>query len=65
MVEAGAAVIMQEQELTPQLLADCLADLLSSRETLKERAIKSRALAQPNALGRITDVCLQAAGALT
>ena len=65
LVDAGAAVIMQEQGLTPQLLADCLAELLSSRETLKERAVKSRALAQPDALGRITDVCLQAAGALT
>jgi UDP-N-acetylglucosamine--N-acetylmuramyl-(pentapeptide) pyrophosphoryl-undecaprenol N-acetylglucosamine transferase len=65
LVEAGAAVIMREQDLTPQRLADCLADLLSSREILKERAVKSRALAQPDALGRITDVCLQAAGALT
>ncbi len=65
MVAAGAAVIMRETDMTPQVLAECLGGLLASREGLKDRAIKSRALAKPNALGRITDVCLKAAGALT
>jgi UDP-N-acetylglucosamine--N-acetylmuramyl-(pentapeptide) pyrophosphoryl-undecaprenol N-acetylglucosamine transferase len=65
MVEAGAAVLMSEQDLTPQVLADCLTDLLASRESLRDRAVKSRALAKPNSLGRITEVCMQAAGALS
>jgi UDP-N-acetylglucosamine--N-acetylmuramyl-(pentapeptide) pyrophosphoryl-undecaprenol N-acetylglucosamine transferase len=65
MVEAGAAIIMQERDLTPESLAERLGDLLSSRDVLQDRAIISRGLAQPNALGRITDICLQAAGALT
>jgi len=62
---AGAAIIMKEQELSAMALADCLAELLASRDDLRARAIKSRALATPNALGRITDVCLQAAGAFS
>jgi UDP-N-acetylglucosamine--N-acetylmuramyl-(pentapeptide) pyrophosphoryl-undecaprenol N-acetylglucosamine transferase len=62
---AGAAIIIKEQDLTAAALADCLAGLLTSRDDLRERAIKSRALARPNALSRITDVCLQAAGAFS
>ncbi|MDH3491587.1 MAG: undecaprenyldiphospho-muramoylpentapeptide beta-N-acetylglucosaminyltransferase [Gammaproteobacteria bacterium] len=64
MTRAGAAVIMQEAELTPELLADLLREWLKSREVLLVRAEKARALASPNALHRITELCLQQAGGL-
>jgi len=62
MEEAGAAVIMNEKDMTAESLASCLTEWLESRATLRDRAIKSRKLAKPNALARITDVCLEAAG---
>ena len=61
--DAGAAVILQERDLSAQSFAEVLASALSSRDALREQAIKSRELAQPDALGRITTVCLEAAGA--
>jgi len=64
MTQAGAAAIIQESELTPELLADLLREWLQSREALLERAQKARALAAPNALHRITELCLQQAGVL-
>ena len=65
MEDVGAAVIMKEEDLSAETLAACLAELLQSREILRDRAIKSRSLAMPNALGRITSVCLEAAGAIS
>ncbi len=64
MTRAGAAAIIQEAELTPALLADLLREWLKSREALLVRAEKARALASPNALHRITELCLQQAGGL-
>ena len=65
MAEAGAAVIMNEKDMSAESLAECLADFLASRDALRDRAIKSRALAKPNALSRIADVCLEAAGVIS
>jgi UDP-N-acetylglucosamine--N-acetylmuramyl-(pentapeptide) pyrophosphoryl-undecaprenol N-acetylglucosamine transferase len=62
MVRAGAATIIQESDLTPGLLADLLREWLQSREALLLRADKARALAFPNALRRITELCLEQAG---
>ncbi|MGI9233432.1 MAG: UDP-N-acetylglucosamine--N-acetylmuramyl-(pentapeptide) pyrophosphoryl-undecaprenol N-acetylglucosamine transferase, partial [Woeseiaceae bacterium] len=64
MSEAGAAAIVQESDLTPEVLAGLLRDWLRSREALKARAEKARALAAPNALGRITELCMAQAGGL-
>jgi UDP-N-acetylglucosamine--N-acetylmuramyl-(pentapeptide) pyrophosphoryl-undecaprenol N-acetylglucosamine transferase len=61
LVDADGAVIMNEQDLSAESLAQCLTEWLASRDELKSRAIKSRALARPDALSRIADVCLQAA----
>lgn len=63
LVRAGAAEILQEYELTGTSLADLLQSLLTSRELLLERAVKARTQAKPGALARITDVCLELAGA--
>jgi UDP-N-acetylglucosamine--N-acetylmuramyl-(pentapeptide) pyrophosphoryl-undecaprenol N-acetylglucosamine transferase len=63
MVEAGAAVVVQERDLTAELLAGLLLEWLSSREDLRARAAKARSLAQPKALDRIAELCLELAGA--
>jgi UDP-N-acetylglucosamine--N-acetylmuramyl-(pentapeptide) pyrophosphoryl-undecaprenol N-acetylglucosamine transferase len=63
MVAAGAAAIIQESDLTPPRLADLLREWLPSRKALLDRAEKARSLAVPNALGRITELCLELSGA--
>ncbi len=63
--EAGAAEILHERNLSAESLAVTLAGLFESRDALCERAIRSRALANPEALGRITRICLDVAGATT
>ncbi len=65
MADAGAAEIMQQRDMSDEKLADLLRNWLASREGLLERARKARALANPGALVRITDVCLEAAGVAT
>ncbi|MBT8102673.1 MAG: undecaprenyldiphospho-muramoylpentapeptide beta-N-acetylglucosaminyltransferase [Gammaproteobacteria bacterium] len=62
MTTAGAAAVIQESDLTPELLANMLREWLRSRETLLGRAEHARALATPNALNRITELCLEQAG---
>jgi len=62
MVDAGAAAILPENELSDKTLADLLRDWLVSREGLLTRAQQARSLAQPDALQRITNLCLEAAG---
>jgi UDP-N-acetylglucosamine--N-acetylmuramyl-(pentapeptide) pyrophosphoryl-undecaprenol N-acetylglucosamine transferase len=65
LVEAGAAEIIQQRDMTNESLAELLRKLLSSRDALLERAKKARSLAMPDSLGRITGHCLAAAGAGT
>jgi UDP-N-acetylglucosamine--N-acetylmuramyl-(pentapeptide) pyrophosphoryl-undecaprenol N-acetylglucosamine transferase len=62
MVEAGAAAIIQEADLSDVSLADELKVWLTSRTELLERAQRARHLARPQALQRITELCLQLAG---
>ena len=62
--QAGAARIVQDSELTPAYLAELLREWLQSRAALGERAARARALACPDALRRITEVCLEQAGAV-
>ena len=64
MAEAGAGVIIQESELTPERLADLLREWLQSRAELLQRAAKARALSTPESLQRITDICIEQAGAV-
>jgi len=64
MAEAGAAAIIQESELTPELLAGRLREWLQSRALLCKSAETARSLACPDALRRITAICLEQAGGL-
>ena len=51
-----------QKDLTAETLADLLTEWLTSRSELLARANKARALAKPDALERITSLCLRAAG---
>ena len=62
MMQAGAAAIIQEADLSDVSLAAELKHWLTSRTELLERARRARQLAQPQALERITELCLQLAG---
>jgi UDP-N-acetylglucosamine--N-acetylmuramyl-(pentapeptide) pyrophosphoryl-undecaprenol N-acetylglucosamine transferase len=62
MEAAGAAAIISESDLTPELLAERLRDWLQSRAMLLQRAESARALAKPNSLNRIAELCLEQAG---
>jgi UDP-N-acetylglucosamine--N-acetylmuramyl-(pentapeptide) pyrophosphoryl-undecaprenol N-acetylglucosamine transferase len=64
MTEAGAATIIQESDLSDESLAAVLCNWLRSRDELRARAENARALAKPQALARITELCLQQAGAM-
>lgn len=61
MADAGAAAIIQENELSADRLATLLREWLQSRAELMRRAEMARSLARPNALQRITELCLEQA----
>jgi UDP-N-acetylglucosamine--N-acetylmuramyl-(pentapeptide) pyrophosphoryl-undecaprenol N-acetylglucosamine transferase len=62
MTDTGAAVIIDESMLSAEVLAGQLREWLSSRAELCAKAEKARTLAKPNALMRITELCLEQAG---
>lgn len=63
LVDAQAAVLLPEGELTPQRLADEMRKLLSGgRELLTAMAVKARELAIIDADVRLADACVAAAG---
>lgn len=64
MADAGAGLIIPEAELTPEHLAGLLREWLQSRAQLQQRAAKARALSVPDSLNRITQICLEQAGAV-
>ena len=53
--ERGAAVLVQQRDLSPEVLADWLRG--ETRETLAEMAVRARALAKPEATDRVAQVC--------
>lgn len=61
MVKAGAALLMPQNKLTEDLLADTLADLLGNREHIIDMARAARTLARPDATERVVNYCLEAA----
>ncbi|MGI9234456.1 MAG: undecaprenyldiphospho-muramoylpentapeptide beta-N-acetylglucosaminyltransferase [Woeseiaceae bacterium] len=63
MADAGAAVIINERDLSDSSLSDYLKDWLCERSELQSRADRARALARPEALQKISSICLQLAGA--
>jgi UDP-N-acetylglucosamine--N-acetylmuramyl-(pentapeptide) pyrophosphoryl-undecaprenol N-acetylglucosamine transferase len=61
-VNAGAAVLLPQAELTPERLAQTVTDLLSSPARLKEMSEKARALAHTDAAGRMATMVAELAG---
>ena len=57
MVEAGAAVMLEEKELSPQKLADTLRGLIGDKALLSRMEKASGLLGRPEAAKEITDVC--------
>ena len=62
MVEAGAAKILQQCDMSGDSLACLLRKWVSDRDGLLDRARKARSLAMPDSLSRIKRHCLDVAG---
>ncbi len=60
LVDAGAALMVQQAELDAERLHEMLAELVSDRERLLAMAKSARALAKPLATQQVADICLQA-----
>ena len=63
MADAGAAVIIDQSMLSADVLAGQLREWLSSRDELQNKAQQAHKLDRPGALARITELCLEQAGA--
>jgi UDP-N-acetylglucosamine--N-acetylmuramyl-(pentapeptide) pyrophosphoryl-undecaprenol N-acetylglucosamine transferase len=61
LVDAGAARLLPQQQLTPQRLREQL-QLLQQQETLSGMARRARDKAMPDAAQRVAAYCMQAAG---
>jgi UDP-N-acetylglucosamine--N-acetylmuramyl-(pentapeptide) pyrophosphoryl-undecaprenol N-acetylglucosamine transferase len=61
LVDAGAARMIRESELTPEALGDVLVELLAGRRVLLDMARRARALGRPDAAARVADICLEVA----
>lgn len=58
LVEADAAVLMPQADLTPARLAAELTCCIDDRELVRQRAIRARALARPDATRAVVERCL-------
>ncbi|MDT8387642.1 MAG: undecaprenyldiphospho-muramoylpentapeptide beta-N-acetylglucosaminyltransferase [Thiogranum sp.] len=61
LVDAGAAVLLPQAQMTPENLREHLR-LLDQPEKLREMARKARALAMPNAARQVAEQCVAATG---
>ena len=62
LVQAGAAVLMKESELTPERLVATVRELLSDKEKLTKMGEAAKALAHPNAANEIATMAAKVAG---
>jgi len=65
LADAGAALVIQQKDLSDESLAGLLRNWFASRSELLGRAVKARSMATPDSLARIAGHCLAAAGAST
>jgi UDP-N-acetylglucosamine--N-acetylmuramyl-(pentapeptide) pyrophosphoryl-undecaprenol N-acetylglucosamine transferase len=61
LVEAGAARLLPQRELTPERLAGLLRECCGQREVLLQMARKARALGRPDATAEVADRCVEVA----
>jgi UDP-N-acetylglucosamine--N-acetylmuramyl-(pentapeptide) pyrophosphoryl-undecaprenol N-acetylglucosamine transferase len=64
MADVGAAAIIEESTLSANSLFAHLNEWLCERSELQSRAVRARALCRPDALSRITSICLHEAGVI-
>ena len=62
LADAGAAIVLREDELTTDTLADALGRLLEDPARLQQMAAAARSVAVPDAAEKLADVVEQAAG---
>ena len=58
MEEVSAAVVIEQKDLTPQLLADRISALIQDSDRLKEMGENAATAAKPKAAEDICDICL-------
>ena len=61
MVEAGAALMLRESDLTPEKLFSMVETLLADERKLKEMEVQSKKSGRLDAAARIADACMQLA----
>ncbi|MCW9010841.1 undecaprenyldiphospho-muramoylpentapeptide beta-N-acetylglucosaminyltransferase [Marinobacter sp.] len=61
MVKAGAAILVPQPKLNPEVLAETLKDLATDRKRILTMAKAARSLARPDATERVVNYCLEAA----
>lgn len=62
LAENGAALLIQQRDLTPEKLAGVLKDLCTDRARLRQMSIASRTLAKPHATAQVAAICAAYAG---
>jgi UDP-N-acetylglucosamine--N-acetylmuramyl-(pentapeptide) pyrophosphoryl-undecaprenol N-acetylglucosamine transferase len=63
LVQAGAAELLPQSQLSTANLSSTLQRLLASRQVLLNMAQRARALAKPDAAVKVAEACLRAGGA--
>jgi UDP-N-acetylglucosamine--N-acetylmuramyl-(pentapeptide) pyrophosphoryl-undecaprenol N-acetylglucosamine transferase len=61
LVDAGAAVMMEETSLTPERLAETIASLMRDRARLQAMGVAARQMAHPNAAREIAEIAAKLA----
>ena len=62
LADAGAAILMPQDEMSAEKLAGLLGDFSQQRNILLEMACRAHQLAMPDAARRVAEQCLRAAG---
>ncbi len=62
LVEAGAAIVKQQNELSSEWLSETIARLSQQRDTILNMAMAAHNMAKPNAANDVADYCMQAGG---
>lgn len=59
LVEAGAAILINQKDFTSASLSECLTDFYQHPDKLQSMGIKAKSLAKPDATDQVTEVCLR------
>lgn len=62
LVDAGAGILIPQDQLSPTRLAELLSRLHQERSRLQEMAVAARRMARPEATDEVARICLEVAG---